>query len=233
MLKSIIILFSLFSNIVFSQNLEKKGMVIYEITIAQEEYMKKNANVLKNYFRAVESSKNIEFTLVYNHKNSHFKVNSNLTSDKFGYGYALSYANYMGEIYQDSSSIFTKVNNHIGKFIIKKPPKQNWIIENEQKIIDGYICYKATNEYVVDNGVGIFRHPVIAWFCPQLPFPFGPNGYGNLPGLILQLQERNVVYGVKKLVFDFKDEIVFNFKDYKVLNEDEFQHYINNLIDKN
>ncbi|RAR48069.1 GLPGLI family protein [Flavobacterium lacus] len=229
----IILLIILISNSLFSQIIEKKGKIIYEITIAQEDYMKKNQNVLKNYQRAVESTKNIEFTLTIDGINSHFEVSKNLQLDKYGYGYALSYANYMGEIYQDSISVFTKIDSHIGKLIIKKPPKKNWKILDEQKVIDGYICYKATNEYIVENGVGIFTHPVIAWFCPQLPFPFGPNGYGNLPGLILELQERNVVYGVKKIIFDLNEDIKFDFKEYKVMNEEEFQIYLNNISKKN
>jgi len=229
----ITLLIILVSNSLFSQIIEKTGKIIYEITIAQEDYMKKNQNILKNYQRAVESTKNIEFTLTLDGINSHFEVSKNLQLDKYGYGYALSYANYMGEIYQDSISIFTKIDNHIGKLIIKKPPKKNWKILDEQKVIDGYICYKATNEYIVENGVGIFTHPVIAWFCPQLPYPFGPNGYGNLPGLILELQERNVVYGAKKIIFDLNEDIKFDFKEYKVINEEEFQLYLNNISNKN
>lgn len=229
----ITLLIILVSNSLFSQIIEKKGKIIYEITIAQEDYMKKNQNILKNYQRAVESTKNIEFTLTLDGINSHFEVSKNLQLDKYGYGYALSYANYMGEIYQDSISIFTKIDNHIGKLIIKKPPKRNWKILDEQKVIDGYMCYKATNEYIVENSVGIFTHPVIAWFCPQLPYPFGPNGYGNLPGLILELQERNVVYGVKKIFFNLNEDIKFDFKEYKVMNEEEFQLYLNNISKKN
>ena len=50
-----------------------------------------------------------------------------------------------------------------------------------------------------------FNHPVVAWFCPDLPYSFGPNGYCGLPGLILELQIRNGVYGVKRIDFNTKD----------------------------
>uniref|UniRef100_UPI00404ACD98 GLPGLI family protein n=1 Tax=Flavobacterium sp. TaxID=239 RepID=UPI00404ACD98 len=29
---------------------------------------------------------------------------------------------------------------------------------------------------------------ITAWFCPKIPVPYGPNGYGELPGLILELK---------------------------------------------
>ena len=54
----------------------------------------------------------------------------------------------------------------------------------------------------------VFNHPVIAWYCPKLPYAFGPNTYGNLPGLILELQVRNVVYGVKKI--DLNSDLTFD-----------------------
>jgi GLPGLI family protein len=82
----------------------------------------------------------------------------------------------------------------------------NWKFLNESKLIDGYECYKTTNEYIVINSKGKFRHPVVAWYCPQLPYSFGPADYGGLPGLILELQVRNNVFGVEKIILDHKIE---------------------------
>ena len=81
-------------------------------------------------------------------------------------------------------------------------------------MIDSYLCYKATNVNIVDNGSGkIFRHPVIAWYCPALPYNYGPNWYSNLPGLILQLQVRNVVFGVKKIDLNSDEDFDHTFLD--------------------
>lgn len=84
------------------------------------------------------------------------------------------------------------------EYLITELVNKNWVLTSESKKIDGYTCYKATNEYVVDNGK-IFRHPVVAWFCPEIPIPYGPKGYGGLPGLILELQEWNIVFGAVKI----------------------------------
>ena len=72
------------------------------------------------------------------------------------------------------------------------------IISTETKKIDNYTCYKATTEYVVTNPKGTFKHPVVAWFCPEIPISHGPNGYGGLPGLILEIQIRKTLLGAIK-----------------------------------
>lgn len=105
---------------------------------------------------------------------------------------------------------------------MKNKQKENWTITTETKLIDNYKCYKATNIYQVISPNKVFNHPVIAWFCPDLPYKYGPNGYNNLPGLILELQERNAVYGVRKI--NFNSEENFSLKELqniKIITETE------------
>ncbi len=66
------------------------------------------------------------------------------------------------------------------EFLIKdETPKLQWKIMGEAKPIAGYVCQKAVA--MVDT------MEVIGWFCPTIPVSAGPNGYGQLPGLILEL----------------------------------------------
>jgi GLPGLI family protein len=66
------------------------------------------------------------------------------------------------------------------EFLIKDEPKKlQWKIMGEAKQIAGYVCQKAVT---MDDTM-----EVAGWFCPQIPVPAGPNGYGQLPGLILEL----------------------------------------------
>ncbi|BFG69603.1 hypothetical protein KACHI17_04840 [Sediminibacterium sp. KACHI17] len=67
----------------------------------------------------------------------------------------------------------------------------DWKISPETKEIKGYTCQKATTEFK-----GRFYE---VWFCPKVPYPYGPWKLGGLPGLILEAS-------------DSKKEIVFNFK---------------------
>lgn len=67
------------------------------------------------------------------------------------------------------------------EFLIKdEPQKLKWKIMGEAKPIAGYVCQKAVT--LVDDSL-----EVIGWFCPSIPVSTGPNGYGQLPGLILEL----------------------------------------------
>lgn len=50
----------------------------------------------------------------------------------------------------------------------------------EQKNILGYTCMKAIYKDSLNN--------IIVFFTPQIPLRFGPDKYGNLPGVILELQ---------------------------------------------
>jgi GLPGLI family protein len=66
------------------------------------------------------------------------------------------------------------------EFLIKDEPKKlQWKILGEAKQIAGFVCQKAAT--MVDTT------QVVAWFCPTIPVSVGPNGFGQLPGLILEI----------------------------------------------
>ncbi len=68
---------------------------------------------------------------------------------------------------------------YAGKYIIKDSIDQlNWVIERERGKHLGFEIRKAT--YKNDD------LEYEAWFVPSIPIKFGPQGYGNLPGLIVK-----------------------------------------------
>ncbi len=73
----------------------------------------------------------------------------------------------------------------LGKyFIIEKGiEKRDWKLLNEQREILGYTCMKAT----LQTNEGL----TTAWFTPQIPISNGPNDWGGLPGMILELDANN------------------------------------------
>ena len=58
-----------------------------------------------------------------------------------------------------------------------------WKIDSETKMIESYLCKKATGKY---KG----RH-YIAWFTPSIPIPDGPYIFKGLPGLILEVYDQS------------------------------------------
>lgn len=103
----------------------------------------------------------------------------------------LSLANSKGVFFSDvDQNIFIEQTNAFGKLykIISDFDQLQWNISNEQKLISGYLCRKATLEFNVggENNEAQNRE-VIAWFATELNYPFGPLGYRGLPGLIIEL----------------------------------------------
>ena len=66
-------------------------------------------------------------------------------------------------------------------YLIEYPPYK-WEITKEQKIINGYSCFKAKGTLKTWDG------SLEVWFTPQLNIPFGPRGVSGLPGLVVQVE---------------------------------------------
>lgn len=212
-------------SIVQSQNIS----VTYGVELFDEKELFKSNQNLRNLFEeAIMNASTYRFQLDLNDTVSKFyqkktiSFNQN-TASSIGY---LSFFGYSGESYTDKDSIYTQSLLFGNKTYVKKLKKDNWVLTTETKIIENFKCYKATNIYEVNNGVKTFKHPVTAWYCPEIPINFGPNGYGNLPGLILELQVRNHVYGAKKISFDNKEKISFDKKNVTIIDEKELQEKI-------
>lgn len=60
-------------------------------------------------------------------------------------------------------------------------PKTKWKILNEIKEIEGYLCMKAETKDTIKG------QTIHAWFTDGIPFMGGPEGFGGLPGMILEL----------------------------------------------
>ena len=102
--------------------------------------------------------------------------------------------------YYTSNSMFFKSK----EYLIEDDYKNNWVLTSESKLIDDKLCFKAT-QFLTDNKK--YKENVTAWYCPELPYNIGPNGFGGLPGLILELHAMNNVFGLKSLKQIKSDEL--------------------------
>jgi GLPGLI family protein len=218
--KLLLFLFICLNQILFSQ--ENIIEVEYGITILEEDNLFINNPTLKSLLeRSILNAKNEAFTLLLKNSISKFYHKNILNADKSNYTPPL-FVNYSGKVYSIRDSVFRQSSILGENIYVKNKQKENWTITTETKLIDNYKCYKATNIYQVISPNKVFNHPVIAWFCPDLPYRHGPNGYNNLPGLILELQERNAVYGIRKI--NFNSEENFSLKELqniKIITETE------------
>lgn len=77
--------------------------------------------------------------------------------------------------------------------------KLEWQISRESKMVVGFKTYKATAEETYETGSGKEKWIITAWFAPEINKPFGPGGYGGLPGLILELERARKIYTAKEI----------------------------------
>ena len=84
------------------------------------------------------------------------------------------------------------------RFLIQdKLPKSEWEMSGETKTIGKYTCYKATKTRTreqrnfTDNEVTkkTVTITTTAWYTPEIPISNGPEMFGGLPGLILEIQD--------------------------------------------
>ena len=104
------------------------------------------------------------------------------------------------------------------KFLIKDQPEVlKWKISGEQKEILGYRCMKATAQ--VDT---LTR---TAWFTLQIPLSIGPDGFGGLPGAILELDygdNMRVVEAIEIVANEVDADLLLEPKKGKKVTREQF-----------
>jgi GLPGLI family protein len=186
-----------------------------------------NSEGLKDYYAlAQKGAEFVNFELVANKSNSYFKMLETIKNDETAFASSFSVASTSFYTEADSNSKIRYENDYLGEFRFIYSDKTDWKLENETKYIDTYLCYKATSEEIVVNGDKTFRHAIIAWYCPAIPFSYGPKGFVGLPGLILELQVRNITWGATKIELSNEDKIIEKPTKGKLITEDEYKKMI-------
>jgi GLPGLI family protein len=127
--------------------------------------------------------------------------------------------------YDLKSNVVTKWFNAYGEHLVQKRPIDSikWILSKENKMIGNYLCFKANFNYVVRNTKGEFNKKVTAWYAPKIPFYFGPKGFCNLPGLILELTDDKIIYVADVIKFSKTKENIPKLPKGKLISEDELK----------
>ncbi len=184
-------------NFLFSQS----GQVFYEAI--SKKYPETKEKKADSYIDDLEKTR-ITFELKFNNQNSFFYKLSLNKED--GYNLAEETLLIMlgfKEVYFELKEKLLRED--YGEFLIKTPSNHNWNISSESKKIDNYLCYKATcsESYTARDGKTKER-VITAWFCPELPYSFGPLDFNGLPGLILELEKSGNKIVAKSIVLSDK-----------------------------
>lgn len=227
-----LVLILLFVSNAYSQS-GRKLTVTYTLFIA-ENTNSTNNNDLRNSIS--NQSGKLDFKLYINDSISYFIENKGISNSDLSSRLAITKTKYSTPIFYGLKSNF-KFNNSpnfifykTNEYLISKNIISDWIITNESKLIDGNICYKATaTDYYFHDGDDIRNYEITAWFCPKLPFNFGPVYFNNLPGLILEISYLDVKLLATKIEYQLDEKKIRKPFGEKSIS---FNEYYKKLYDK-
>ncbi len=189
-LSTIIILLSCFNYLVYTQN--TTGLVTYK------QIFEVNQNIPDSVYSIImldrkSSTVNPSFLLFNDYASVYMYGSKKIpnTKTKFDNTGEVIYKNILTKEMVHRDGVFL-----LGLAIIEengdKFPKFNWSITTETRRLGSFTCYKATCYF---RG----RHWE-AWFCPDIPIKMGPWKFYGLPGLILEVYDKD-----KKINFLFEE----------------------------
>ncbi len=114
-------------------------------------------------------------------------------------------------------------------------PVINWVLEKGTKKFNQFLCKKATCNF---RG-----RKYIVWYCPELPYSYGPWKLNGLPGLIVEAKdiESQIIFTLKKIITPFSEKIqsfetakytLIKYQDYRELTKKEIEEFQKRLISK-
>lgn len=185
-----LLVFGLLSLAVTAQNNE--GTITYKQTIFMRREFQANApaGVDPNMARNIPESRTNEFQLNFSAGTSLYKEVASSTDEEAqggpGGGPRFMMRGFNPPIYKDltANRQVEEVDLFGKQFLVDDVIlTRAWKVTGQQKKILDYPCISAT---FTDSIMGRARI-VTAWFAPTIPVAIGPQGYGGLPGAILEV----------------------------------------------
>ncbi len=230
---------------VFYVSSAQSGMVIYKITPPTNfsEYIdttKINKNELaKNimlsfYKKAKAAAPYLNYTLNFQGSISSFSMDDRMGNDNGIDPKKISiYIGTKGLYYTNlnNGSVLHQFKGPLGKDLIIQSDVQDidWEIQEKTKTIAGYKCQKAIGDVTIP---GIKNGEITAWFCPELPFQFGPMEFAGLPGLILGLEQRGFYFHATEVKLDKKNRKITKPTKGELLTAEEYYESFKGFIEK-
>jgi GLPGLI family protein len=209
------------------------GTIKYTITHDMNKKMEANEFISKAqkeqsaYIWGSDNIYNEHAAFQFNHDSYMYKI---IEKEDDGPGYSRKSREYI--IYRNIKENTTyDVIRMLDKIYVIEDSIQypKWKIKNDMKEIAGHICMNA---YYRDTIKG---KDVTAWFALDMPLHYGPDRYGGLPGMILEINMNNGAVVITATEVSFSEEEikiekpVYN-KKQKNISEEEFTEIIYKFV---
>lgn len=185
----------------------------------------------KAFQEALKKASEKNYLLTFNKSECIYEQEQQLEKPKSVAGemsISVSFSSSEGKKYINAKDKTSSIEDEIlGKeFLIVEPiEKPNWELVDESKKIGDYTCFKAKllipvsekqkKEYEeflkkeeIKSSLFKMEEPkdktITAWYTPEIPVSFGPNNYWGLPGLILEINEPELIILCSKVALNTK-----------------------------
>ena len=188
-MKPVFLFLALVSFTLMSNAQMKGGKIIYERKINLHKRLPAGEESMKNMIPEFNTSKVqllfSDFESIYKNIPQEEDIRETAGEGSDGPRIVMKFGGNDDETYKNYSSGKAIEQRELGprKYIIEDSlRKQNWKLDESGiiKEIKGYVCRKATGKSPQGTDV-------VAWYTDQINCPSGPDVYGGLPGLILEV----------------------------------------------
>jgi len=208
--------------------------------------------MMKQIEDAVKSASERTFFLEFTKNESLYTSEEKLDQPKQGGNISISHSPV--KLYKNLKDNYSlSENEELDKpFLIKDTlHTSDWQLSTESKQIGNYTVYKATKvvkqkkhfsdseeeteEKSSDLLSMINKEPedliYTAWYTPQIPIANGPEKFGGLPGLILELHSNNMVYLCSEIVLNPKKIIEIKIPKGKIISQAEHDEKVKKMYE--
>jgi len=251
--RSVIMLFiSLFALTTYAQNVEGVATYQTKTTIDMSGFTRDGQQMSEQRKKQImERMKNFlekEFTLTFTNTESFYKEEEKLAApgqggSRWGGGFT------QGGIYKNvDQNAYARENNMFGKVFLIKDTINNleWELVKESKMIGQYPVFKAVATRDIEQNIwsrmgrrardaqkarekegDTLKTASTEEYTPMIPASHGPDDFGGLPGLILELSTNNTTMLCTKVVLNPKEEIVIEVPEKgKEVTREEYQKIV-------
>lgn len=216
--------------ILFSLNLQAQnqtGIITYKGVVNEKfvdsfltayEQEKAPMAVKQRVVDAFRNAEPEEFILNFKNEESYYYNKPNLEQEGYNMGSRAGLTPYYTH---NATDTIIEMTRSLGNIALKPI---DWEITNKTKKIGNYTCRQAkTKEKLYSRQGHYYFKDVIAWFTPEIPLSFGPKYYNGLPGLILQIEDKEYTLTATKINLNPTEDIKIKRleKNDKVITQEE------------
>ena len=167
---------------------------------------------------AMRNAKPEEFILNFKNDESYYYNKPDLGQEGSNMGSRAGVTPYYTN---NATDTIIEMTRSLGKIALQP---LNWEITNKTKKIGNYTCRQAkTTEKHYSRQGHYYYKDVVAWFTPEIPISFGPKYYKGLPGLILQIEDKEYTLTAIKINLNPSEDVKIKRleKNDKVITQEE------------